>query len=268
MRCRIAHQGLIALVAIGVGACSTPDHSNVLIFATNTKVALDVAVAPTTSTPEITLGYKRQEGVWMPLTPNVGSTKERTSAKCEAGVEKCGFIGTQTDTKDGDKRDAYSVLASFGANFTAGAQGPGSQGPASTTAGGGLAQFFATGIAAQKLADAGGARLVSYNSNDSLTEKKVSEALAKAPSPSDELLKAKLPLSRKFGALSATNTTAAKADLDKFDTVARAAGYPKDGQSDLSPYGGFKAFLRDTDSQLTTVTAIRTQLEQQGITFN
>jgi hypothetical protein len=213
------------------------------------------------------VGYKRQEGVWMPLTPNIGNKDLRQSKDC-AELEKCGFVGTQTDGDEGNKKDAYSVLASFGANFTAGATAPGTQGSASTTAGGGLAQFFATGIAAQKLAEQGGARLVSFNSNDSITENKVSEALAKGSSTEVDVLKAKVPLSQKFGALSATNTTAAKADLDKFDAVARAAGYPKDGQSDLAPYGGFKAFLRDTNSPLATVTTIRTQLEQQGITFN
>lgn len=49
--------------------------------------------------------------------------------------------------EDGDTKDSYSVFASFGAKFSGGVTGT------EAKASGGLAQFFATGIAAQKLAD-------------------------------------------------------------------------------------------------------------------
>jgi hypothetical protein len=80
-----------------------------------------------------------------------------------------------TDEK-GNLRDAYSVLASFGADFSAGTSGnvgtpsgnpsaPANvtnspSGQAQAQASGGLAQYFATGAAAQILARTGGAAVV------------------------------------------------------------------------------------------------------------
>ena len=60
-----------AFSALMLTACETPRHSNTLIFGTNTKVALDVSADQIKQTPSITLGYTRQEAVWMPLMPNV-----------------------------------------------------------------------------------------------------------------------------------------------------------------------------------------------------
>jgi hypothetical protein len=54
--------------------------------------------------------------------------------------------------QNGGAIDSYSVLASFGAQFSASATNP--------SANGGLAQFFATGLAAQALAIRGGPALV------------------------------------------------------------------------------------------------------------
>lgn len=147
-------------VAIIVGAvlsgCATPEHSNTLLFATNTAVALDVSANPTTASPNITIGYKRQEMAWVPLLANAsGPQSERQPAKCEQ-VEKygCVFAG-----RDSTGVDAYSVLATFKGTATGKTSG-GSASP-STEAGGSIAQFFATGLAARILADKGGAHLVS-----------------------------------------------------------------------------------------------------------
>ena len=60
---------LVLSVVIIISACSTPHHTNTLIFATNTKFAIDIAADPT-GNPSLTVGYKRQEAVWMPLLAN------------------------------------------------------------------------------------------------------------------------------------------------------------------------------------------------------
>lgn len=125
--------GMILLTTTG---CATPKHSNVLIFGTNTKFALDLS-ADTTGNPGITIGYARQEAVWMPLLANTG--KDYEPSLC--ATENCLYKGTE-----GNDKDTYSVLASFGAKFSAEYTGT------SPKAGGGLAQYFATGLAARKLA--------------------------------------------------------------------------------------------------------------------
>lgn len=153
----------IAKITIGLslitltGCGSTPQHTNTLLFATSTKFAIDASATPTGS-PEVTVGYKRQEGVWMPLLANQASG---VPATCPTGSD-CIFQGKEK--KDGEKTDTYSVLASFGATFGGSADTAPTDGTtpkASAKVTGGLAQFFATGIAAQKLADRGGASLVS-----------------------------------------------------------------------------------------------------------
>ncbi len=135
---------ILGMILLATG-CATPKHSNVLIFGTNTKLALDLS-ADTTGNPGITIGYARQEAVWMPLLANTG--KDYEPSLC--ATENCLYRGTE----DNDK-DTYSVLASFGAKFSAEYTGT------SPKAGGGLAQYFATGLAARKLAEIGGAKIVS-----------------------------------------------------------------------------------------------------------
>ncbi len=133
------------------GCASTPEHTNTLLFGTTTKVALDVSSSPVAGgTPSFTLGYKRHEGVLLPLLANKETKEESEPAGCTDGGNAsstdtgCLFIGTRG-------KDTYSVLASFGLRFGSG----------SKTSKGELAQFFATGMAAQKLAEKGGAQLVS-----------------------------------------------------------------------------------------------------------
>jgi hypothetical protein len=148
--------GPISIVAVMVSGCALPQHSNTLLFATNTAVALDVSTNATTAAPNITLGYKRQEMAWVPLLANKsGPDKERQPADCPPaanGTDSCVFQG-----KDGNSLDAYSVLATFaGSGAASGSKGTTS----STSASGSIAQFFATGLAARMLAEKGGAQLV------------------------------------------------------------------------------------------------------------
>jgi len=134
-----------------LSGCATPKHSNTLIFGTNIKFALDVSADPAGS-PSVTVGYKRQEAVWMPLLANKNT--EGTPADC--ANDKCLFKGKMVNDED-----TYSVLASFGAKFSGQGDTSGAK------AEGGLAQYFATGLAARILAREGGARLVSVQPADS-----------------------------------------------------------------------------------------------------
>ena len=159
---------LAMLVCAALSGCSMPSHSNALIFATNTVIALDVSASPTAGAPNITLGYKRQEAAWVPLLANQGSgdPKDRKAFGCSrpgqtretppapdpnADYIGCVFKGTAA-TNDSD---AYSVMASLegGADISTNP----TTGVTTKTS---IGQYFATGLAARYLAQKGGAQLV------------------------------------------------------------------------------------------------------------
>lgn len=157
------HRSKLALTIVPLlgawllSACSTPRHTNTLIFGTNTKFALDVS-QEATGAVGVTLGYKRQEAVWMPLLANQAGTDGRlVPTVCTPG-EACKFAGTagKGGAAGENAVDTYSVLATFSG------QAKGGAGDASkdTQVGGSLAQYFATGFAARLLAEEGGAALV------------------------------------------------------------------------------------------------------------
>jgi hypothetical protein len=146
---------MIASVLI---ACATPRHTNTLIFATSTRVALDVSQDPTGAVG-VTLGYKRYEGVWMPLLANQAASGTEALVPAECTGDKCRFVGTTGD-KGGaagpEAEDTYSVLATFSGRAAGGAGGTAPTAEANAA----LAQYFATGLAARMLAEKGGAALV------------------------------------------------------------------------------------------------------------
>jgi hypothetical protein len=158
----------ITAIAFVLGGCAMTQHSNMMVFGTNTSVALSVG-GSATSTPEIVVGYKRQEAVLMPLLANTyattstnGETKlwpcpdvktAPTTADDLAAIANCKYVGVA----NGRELDSYSVLASFGAKFDA-------KGAPNASASGGLAQYFATGLAARRLAEKAGAAAVATGS--------------------------------------------------------------------------------------------------------
>lgn len=165
MRCphRRAIASAAGLCALSLGGCmQMTRHSNTLVFGTNTSFGVVVGT-DATSTPSIAVGYKRQEAVVMPLVANVKSVASGSESVLEpcligpaaddahgalppagtAATHPCLLVGRD---KDGSL-DAYSVLASFGTRYNG----------ASTSVGGSIAQYFATGVAAQTLARSGGA---------------------------------------------------------------------------------------------------------------
>lgn len=157
MRRSVLSSGAALILTVGLLAgCSTPKHTNTLVFGTNTKFAIDVSEDPTGALG-ITLGYKRQEAVWMPLIAN--ETKDGTPAKCTSDTCRK-YEGTAGSGGAAGKgaTDTYSVLATFSGQASGGADP--TQG-GTVQAKGTLAQFFATGFAARLLATVGGAAIVS-----------------------------------------------------------------------------------------------------------
>lgn len=152
-------------------------HNDVLIFGTTTKLGVDVsAPVQNGAVPEFTVGYKRLEAVWMPLKPQAETntvtesvtlpggqtgrearTQPHTRTLATTQVVQRGDVPNHDLVRDkyvsvssgvsADKGgqllelDTYSVFASLGAKGGLGFN----------NASGYLAQFFATGIAAQRL---------------------------------------------------------------------------------------------------------------------
>jgi len=172
----------IAVAAAGLllSACGVP-HSDVMLFGTDTKLALDVSAPPEMAgTPQIVLGYKRREFVLMPLLANGEKSKVVANAN-QGAVADAKYVGS---TGAGDL-DTYSVLASFGAEFDSQA------GAGEAKAGGGLAQYFATGMAARILAERGGANLVRTNTVDDIppdVRARAAELVAQVLNDTDEVV--------------------------------------------------------------------------------
>lgn len=153
-------QVMVVLAAGCLTACGK--HNDVLLFGTDTTVAVDISASPTQgNTPQLSIGYKRREAVWMPLLANADDSEaiKKTCSKTQGGGTQ--RKGTRCSAENGQladakyvgedsnhRTDAYSVFASFGAEIE-GSVGGGGDAKAKV----GLAQFFATGVAAQKLAD-------------------------------------------------------------------------------------------------------------------
>lgn len=160
----------VCLAAASLTGCaSLPRHNNTLVFFTTTSVALSVGADPT-STPKILLGYQRNEGVAMPLVADTGRlpgpNDTSSGVPCNvaptpsADPSPCVLFGKRTRGTIELASDIPSVLATFKGNGAA--QGVSSD-PAKpqVQASGGIVQYFATGIAAQLLAEHGGAATVS-----------------------------------------------------------------------------------------------------------
>lgn len=182
----------VAIVAavLLVAGCGTPNHTNTLIFGTNTKFALDVSQDPT-GAAGITIGYKRQEAVWMPLLANTADKNGKAvPADCSASAatDNCLFSGKAgEDSTNGAKAvDTYSVIATFGGHVSSNANadtpttGDAATGTpkakATASANGGLTQYFATGLAARILASQGASIVNSaVGTRDKITAEEIKE---------------------------------------------------------------------------------------------
>ncbi len=180
------------IIAVSVpalaGCVQATRHSNTMVFGTSTTVGLK-AGQNVNQVPEILVAYDRQEAVIMPLLANTQeygglweslspcdpvaskdsvesaqssirqivrdetATYTKDSTAEDVALHPCKFVGIRKGKEDFLIQDSYSVLASFGARI----EGKGSTGEGAV----GLAQYFATGAAAQTLAITGGAAVVS-----------------------------------------------------------------------------------------------------------
>jgi|GEM_PF-2918335 len=151
--------GLLGLIALTAGCVQATRHSNVMVFGTSTNVGVKVG-QNVNQVPEILIGYDRQEAVIMPLWANTEDEKDgNLLSPCSIddeeygkGPHPCAFVASRQDGNNKYAEDSYSVLASFGAQIEGNGAGPEAQV--------GLAQYFATGMAAQILALMGGASVV------------------------------------------------------------------------------------------------------------
>ena len=150
MRRRL-HRTIVTSIicALSLSGCAQMTrHSNTLVFGTNTSFGLTAGTSAA-NVPSVSVGYQRQEAVVMPLVANVkdvGGVLQPCDispaiAVGDGGADTppCMLVGRRDKSLD-----TYSVLGSFGATFGA----SGAKGEAQ----GGLAQYFATGLAAQLLA--------------------------------------------------------------------------------------------------------------------
>lgn len=155
------------LCALPLSGCITHrdknPHNDVLIFGTTTTLGADIsAPVQNGAVPGFTLGYKRLEAVWMPLRPQ-GAPQVTTAGTAEVSLplaeseatldlkidnslidNKYASLASGVSPEKGGSNlelDTYSVFASLGAKGGVGFN----------SASGHLAQFFATGIAAQRL---------------------------------------------------------------------------------------------------------------------
>jgi len=203
---------VVSMVGFMLSGCATKGpHNDVLIFGTSTKFALDVsAPVQNVGIPEFTLGYKRHEAVWMPLKPNGTLSTDPISVSYAEKMNKCktslntvsgipkdekvvasiclGLIlpkdkyvgiarGVDSNLGGRDiELDTYSVFASFGGSGNLSSEG----------AGGNLAQFFATGIAAQRLgANPAVGLALNSNANDAVVDIATTNNAAKVQAAAD-----------------------------------------------------------------------------------
>jgi hypothetical protein len=207
---------LVFFAAITLSGC-TSIGNEVLVFGTETKVAIDVSADPT-GQPSFTVGYKRREAVWLPLSSGrwglpthlcVQGVQEQNKMMCEAvgedqtrGSHVCVAM-SNVNKSNAVTKDNLSLLCDSTANVRGHLYQGTSKGDTSddaysvmasfgldTSATGGakIAQFIATGIAARKITEANGAALV--NSQAAVPAMVVQQVIQAQESRLDKIVKA------------------------------------------------------------------------------
>lgn len=270
MRYYLARIVTTALVVSCTG-CSTVGNE-VLLFGTDTKVALDISGDPT-GQPTFTLGYKRREAVWLPLATGVGgkpthlcvtrisigkagtppvdtTASELWCAGIGQKPERGSHVCTPAQSGQGNAHEgANALLCEQAANvkkmlYVGGAKDApeaysvmASFGMKSSTQGADIVQYIATGQAARNLTEKGGAALVNpaAKSADAVLvaqQKKVSKENGEIDSVMAEITKPDGTL-----------------DTTKYTTLVNKANFTDKGVKDLllkkSKPVEIQAFLRD-----------------------
>ncbi len=166
----------LTVVTLTIGLSGCVSNPNTMVFGTNTTFGVS-AGSGATSSPTIVVGYQRQEAVVMPLFVTKQWNKDGF-VSCENGAVKpdaakqeakltsdasdkaqgssihpCALVGTGT-AAGSTERDSLSVLASFGTH------GDVSANSTDAKLKGSITQYFATGLAARRLAEGTGAAAV------------------------------------------------------------------------------------------------------------
>lgn len=120
--------------AIAAAGCGTVDNPP-LIFTETNSIGITVASSPASQGAELTLGYRSLDLAVVPVTVTQADGSVTSLA---VAIQNADGVGAE---------DAFSVLGQFEADAQAEAAAVG------------LGRFFATGLAAQKLADGFGQKL-------------------------------------------------------------------------------------------------------------
>ncbi len=198
---------ILAATLPGLAGCvQATRHSNTMVFGTNTSLAARVGQG-VNQIPEISVGYGRQEAVIMPLLANTQDQGGRKGLLAPCGNQvpnnadtstvstltdpaagkphPCKFVAIKKDSKGVTSQDSYSVLASFGANIKARSPSKDNQ---NAEIGVGIAQYFATGVAAQLLAANGGAAVVSVSQGAKESAKSTKSGKATAAVTGEDII--------------------------------------------------------------------------------
>lgn len=267
---------LAALPMLG-GCVQATRHSNTMVFGTNTTVGVKVG-RDVNQMPVVLIAYDRQEAVIMPLLANTQekhgadnllspctpaaktvttgansrdgewyqqqitySDGVETSDAVEIAIHPCKFVGIRTGKDNLAIQDSYSVLASFGARI---------EGDASDTKGTvGIAQYFATGVAAQTLAMTGGAAIVS-----------VGQAAEKAAENKNAPASAAAALGADAAALAIQANPGFTSDPSIGERITELNDSVVDRISKTS-FANLPARLAAFDSELTTSTSVNPALK-------
>jgi hypothetical protein len=119
---------------LAIAACGAVDNPP-LVFTETNNIGITVASSPASQGGELTLGYRSLDLAVVPVTVT------------QADGSATNLFVDVRSADGGEATDTLSVLGQFEAN---------AQAPAATV---GLGRFFATGLAAQKLADGFGQKL-------------------------------------------------------------------------------------------------------------
>lgn len=215
----------LVIAGVGLGGCTQmTKHSNTLVFGTNTTVGVKIG-QDANQTPTIEIGYGRQEAAFVPVLANtsVGANGDLnpcpgTAVAGQGGTVKVDLSSCKFEAShDGTDKDSYSTLASFGADVGA-------------TANNGevtLAQYFATGIAAQALALSGGANVVQAGGDTTAKADAAGKAADAMSAQAQARIAAEQANAAKYSASLDDGEVAAKAILganaDPVDATKRAA---------------------------------------------
>jgi hypothetical protein len=130
----------VVLGAVAVAACGNVDSTH-LVFGQQQTVGLDITATAPEQGGTLSLGYKDKNIAVIPVAVNEGDTYRLLGSTNK-------LEGSANMANSPDENDAYSTIGQFELNT-------GQNGTASV----GLGKFFATGLAAQKLADGFKAKL-------------------------------------------------------------------------------------------------------------